>query len=170
MKKIFFSFLIVFTLFSCDDGDITLHSLDFSSQSVQECSDKFIIYKMKNNELILIQLPESTFETAFTNEITGDTPRTVTISSTNIVLYRIYSDDVSSSTICSDLPPATPTVINEWEANGGTIQIETNEILNTDSEVTGYTHNITLLNVNFSGSGDSFSFESYIFGDYKTDI
>ncbi len=170
MKKLILSLMLCFVLLACDDGDITLHSFNFSSQTVQKCSEKEILFKINDNELIAIQLPETVFEDAFANEETEDSPRVYAIGSSNIVVYRLYSNSVSSATLCDELPPATPSVTNEWEASGGSIQIETNKILDDDDTVIGYTHNITLLHVNFSGNDGSFSFESYVFGDYEVDL
>lgn len=166
MKKIASILLVALVLQACDDGDITLQSFDFSSQSVQECTDNNLIFKTKNDELLLIDIPE----TNFLNEETPDgEPRVVTVSSTNQIIYRKYSGTVNSTSICADIPPATPVVSKEWVATGGTILIETNIVYETDGvTINSYTHNIKFVNVNFAGTDDSFSFEEYIFGDYTT--
>lgn len=171
MKKFFGLIIAVILTTSCDDGEITLQSFDFDSQPVQKCSDKNLLFKTKNDELLLISLPEATFNSAFENVETGDTPREININTSNKVLYRKYSGTVSSTTICSDLPPATPTVSKEWNASGGTIVIESNPLYDTDEiTIIGYTHNITFTNISFSNSEESFSFVSYIFGDYETSL
>lgn len=167
MKKVFTIFLTL-VLLSCDDGDITLQSFAFESQTVQKCSDNNLIFKIKDDELLLIDIPES----SFVNTVTPDgEPREITVSSSNKIYYRKYSGNLSSTTICSIIPPASPVVKNEWIATGGKILIETNEVFDTD-EVTliGYTHNISFENVSFSGTNDTFSFTTYIFGDYETDL
>lgn len=174
MRK-FLLLVIVFLGFSsCDDGDIVLKSFDFEDESIQECSgvDSYFLYKIKDNEILIIELPTSVYEANFLNdEATNGTPKVISISSSNQIIYRLYSEDVSSATICSELAPATPIVTKEWTASGGTIQIESIELhenANDPNEVTGYTHNITFKNTNFSNGEESFSFESYIFGDYVT--
>uniref|UniRef100_UPI004049F259 hypothetical protein n=1 Tax=Flavobacterium sp. TaxID=239 RepID=UPI004049F259 len=167
MKKILV-FIVCFLLFSCDDGEVTLQSFDFEEQSIQKCSDNNLIFKIKNDELLLIDIDESNFA----NVVTPDgEPREVIINTLNSVVYRKYTGNLSSSTICSILPPATPVVSKEWKATGGTILIETNELLDTDGiTIIGYTHNITFQNVSFSNSDNTFSFTSYLFGDYETDL
>jgi hypothetical protein len=167
MKKIIVFIVCVF-LFSCDDGDITLQSFNFEGQSVQKCADNNLIFKIKNDELLLIDITESNFA----NVVTPDgEPREVTINSSNAVIYRKYSGNLSSTTICASLPPATPVVSKEWEATGGTILIETNERFDTDgTTLIGYTHNITFVNVSFSNADNTFSFTTYIFGDYETGL
>ena len=171
MKK-FFGLIIAFVLTtSCDDGEITLQSFDFDSQPVQKCVTKPIVLKTKNDELLLISLPEATFNSAFENSETAGTPREVVVNSTNKVIYRKYSGTVSSTAICNDLPPASPTVSKEWNASGGTIVIETNALYENDGvTINGYTHNITFTNISFSSGEESFSFISYIFGNYETGL
>lgn len=175
MKKILILLAVIISLSSCDDGDIVLESFDFDEESIQDCEgvDDHFLYKIKDNEILILALPIDTFDAAFVNEATDDTPRVVSINSSNQIIYRLYSEDVTAASICSDLPPATPTVTNEWEANGGTIQIESTAIPDEDdpSIIVAYTHTITFLNVSFSGDGsDSFSFESYNFGDFETTV
>lgn len=155
-------------LFSCDDGAITLQSFDFEGQSIAKCTDNNLIFKIKNDELLLLNIPESSFE----NVVTPDgEPREVSINSINKVVYRKYSGNLSTSTICSTLPPATPVVNKEWIASGGTILIETNALLDIDNiTVIGYTHNITFQNISFSNTDNTFSFTTYIFGNYETSL
>lgn len=167
MKKIF-ALLLTGIMISCDDGDITLQSFDFESQTIQKCSENNLIFKIKDDELLLIDIPES----SFVNTVTPDgEPREITISSSNQIYYRKYSGNLSSTSICSTIPPANPVVQNEWIATGGTILIETDELYDTDEiTVIGYTHNITFENVSFSGPDNTFSFTTYIFGDYETSL
>lgn len=167
MKKVF-ALLLTVILFSCDDGDVTLQSFAFESQSIQKCADNNLIFKIKNDELLLLDIPES----SFINTVTPDgAPREVLVNSTNKVIYRKYSGNLSSTTICSVLPPASPVVSKEWNATGGKILIETNEVFDTDGvTLIGYTHNILFENVSFSSTDNTFSFTTYIFGDYETDL
>lgn len=168
MKKIFFLLLLSFICSSCDDGEITLESFNFENEDIQECSTNNLIFKTKNDELLLVSLPESVYTTAFANTPTNDIPRSVTIGGENKIIYRKYTATVSNTTVCATIPVSSPTVVKEWNATGGTISIETNEVTDSNNTVTGYTHNITFLNVNFASIDNSFSFVSYIFGDYET--
>ena len=128
----------------------------------------------------IIQMIKSNFEKfgfqpietpSFENSETSGTPREVVVNSTNKVIYRKYSGTVSSTAICNDLPPASPTVSKEWNASGGTIVIETNALYENDGvTINGYTHNITFTNISFSSGEESFSFISYIFGNYETGL
>lgn len=173
MKKLFGLLVCALLLSSCDDGDIVLQSFDFGSAAIQKCSDKEVLFKTNDEELLLVDIPA----VYFPNEVTpAGSPRVVTISSINRVFYRKYNGTVSNSTICSNIPPASPTVSNEWTAaEGGTIQIITTEKTTTDEvtgevTVTGYNHQIKFINIQFVGSDDSFVFEEYLFGTHITSL
>jgi hypothetical protein len=167
MKKVF-ALLTCMLLFSCDDGDLKLESFVFENVTVQKCADNNLIFKIKNDELLLINTPE----TSFANEVTPDgTPREVAIGSTSQIIYRKYSENLTAATICSTIAPASPVVTKEWNASGGKILIETNERFAADGiTLIGYTHNIVFQNVSFTNPENSFSFETYIFEDYETGL
>lgn len=170
MKKYLYA-LITVIFISCDDGDVELQSFDFSNQPIEKCSDNNLLFKTKGDETLLIGLSNDTFNSAFENTETGDTPRLIPISSPNFVLYRKYSENITSATLCSTLAPATPFVIKEWATGGGVIKIETNAIYDTDGiTILRYTHNIVLENVSFINNEESFTLSSYIFGDYETSL
>jgi hypothetical protein len=168
MKKLIVLVASVFMLQACDDGDITLESFNFDTVNIQGCNDNNLIFKINGDEILLINIPAA----SFTNEETPNgSPRIVNISSTNQIIYRIYSGTVTSNNICTTIPPATPVVQDEWNATGGTIEIITDALYAIDGvTITGYTHNIKFVNVNFSGSSNSFSFTEYNFGNYETDL
>lgn len=168
MKKIIVLVASVFLLQSCDDGDITLESFNFNNAIVRKCTDNNFIFKINDDELLLLNIPESSFENV---ETPDGSPRIVEVNSTNQIVYRIYSGTVATTNICSLLPPATPIVKQEWNATGGTLEIITDALYAVDGiTVTGYTHNIKFVNVNFSGNSNSFSFTEYQFGNYETSL
>jgi len=174
MKKIFVIFVLLFSLNSCDDGDFNIESFDFTDATTNSCNSGetgFFIYKINDNESLILQIPE----TSFVNTITPtDQPRIININNTNKVIYRLYTGSLTSSVICTTIPPATPTVSNEWNALSGNIEISTfvnkqvDETTNA-SEITGYTHTIVFRNVNFdTGNGNQQLFTELVFGDYVT--
>lgn len=174
MKKLVGLFVLLFCLNACDDGDFTIESFDFANAATNSCNNGetgFFIYRINDNEALILQIPENSFKT----EITPiDVPRTLPINSTNKVLYRLYNGSLNTNVICNTIPPATPTVSAEWNALSGTIEISTfvnkqvNETTNA-SEITGYTHTIVLRNVNFdTGNGNQQLFTELVFGDYIT--
>jgi hypothetical protein len=174
MKKIVFAFALLFLLSSCDDGGFSIDNFDFSNVNAAACNEntnQFFLHYISGNEVLILQIPSN----AFPNEITQpDQPRIVNISGTNRVLYRIYSDNVTASQICTTIPPATPVVREEWNAVSGIISIQTftnrtNNETTGQSFISGYTHLITLVNANFEkASGEQQLFAELTLGDYTT--
>ena len=153
MKKIFGLAIALMLLAGCDDGDMTFKTFDFTDVDVSRCSDNDdILYKRNGTEVLILDIDT---QTALLNEVTpDDEPRIVYVggSSSNRIIYRNYDGDVQSTTLCSDIPPVNPSVIEEWEGNG-VLEITTDEIRNDDDEITGYTHQITLRSVAFTKEG-----------------
>jgi hypothetical protein len=169
MKKIIAILVLSLVFNSCDDGDLTLESFNFSNQAIQKCSDpnKTFLYKINGEELLVLNT-DATIYTLDPNETNFPYTKTYQVGSTYGIFYRIYDTTASTTTICSTIAPATPIVINEWNATGGTIEVTTSKRFATDgTTLLGYTYSIKLLNVNFANSNNSFSFEEYLLGDYQ---
>lgn len=174
MKKILGILVLLFSLNACDDGDFNIESFDFTDASTNSCNNGetgFFVYKINDNEALILQIPENSFKKVITP---AETPITININSTNKVFYRLYNGSLSTNVICNTIAPATPTVSSEWNALSGIIEIATfvnkqvNETTNA-SEITGYTHTIVLRNVNFdTGNGNQQLFTELAFGDYVT--
>ena len=173
MRKLFLLLTVFFTFNSCDDGDITLESFNFSSQSIQKCPDenKTFLYKINDKELLLLNITATpyTYDSNFTE---FPYSKSYPIDNTSVsIIYRLYNDTATTTTICSVIAPATPVVTNEWNATGGTLDVTTTQLFEADGiTLAGYTHSIKLVNVNFSNGTNSFSFEEYFVGNYQTSI
>ena len=176
--KIFFGLLLLMvSLNGCDDGDLILETIDFDDATTQSCSTNNILYRLNEKEALLLEIEKSVFK----NEPTPiGKPIEITISSTNRVLYRFYNGKVATDNICETIPPATPIVVDQWTATGGTIQIFTTAIKTTNAttnstKITGYNHNIIFKNITFSRANGTqvyeiFSFGNYVIADTKTTI
>jgi len=57
MKKLLLSLCSIALLNSCDDGDLTLETINFDSATAQECSLNNVVYKINGNQLLLIEIP-----------------------------------------------------------------------------------------------------------------
>ena len=171
MKR-FLGLLICLVAFnSCDDGDLILEDINFEDVDTQSCSTNNIIYKLKEKEALLLEIPKS----AFANEPTvPGTPTLIDIdNSTNQVVYRFYNGTIASENICNTIPPALPNVTDQWTASSGKIQIITTTIKSTDAtnnstRITGYNHNITFKNITFDKTNGTQVYETFPFGDYTT--
>lgn len=170
MKKIIVLLASVFIFQSCDDGDLTLETFNFNNETVQECND--LLYVVNDKEIIILNIPASNF----INEATVvGTPRMYTLTSSEQLVYRLYDGSVSSTTICSTIPPATPSTVEEYKAQaGGQIQIITTALpsVNETTKATSitYTHQIKLINVQFSNGDKIINYEEFLFGNYTSQV
>lgn len=171
MKRFLGVLACVFALNSCDDGDLTLETIDFEDATTQSCSTNNIIYKLKEKEALLFEIPKSTF----VNEPTDpNVPTLIDIDNSNYrVVYRFYNGTVTTENICNTIPPAIPTVTDQWTATSGKIQIITTAVKTTNTtenstRISGYNHNIVFKNITFAKTIGTQVYETFPFGDYVT--
>jgi hypothetical protein len=165
MKKVISLLIIAFAINSCDDGNLIQENISFEDVETVESCTNGIIYKLKDQESLLLDVPEETF--------VNEASITTLDISTNRVVYRFYNGTVSTDNICATIPPATPIVTDQWTATKGQIVIttkakkESNTTPNS-TKITGYNHNIVLKNVTFEKSIGFQVYETFLFGDYIT--
>lgn len=170
MKRIVGLLVLVLLLKGCDDGNLFLETINFEDAITQSCSTNNILYKLKEREALLLEIPTN----SFTNEPTViGTPTEITIGGSNRVVYRFYNGTVATNNICETIPPATPSVTDQWTATGGTIQIITTTIKTTNTtdnstRISGYNHNIVFKNITFTKANGTQVYETFPFGDYVT--
>lgn len=176
MKKYTCLLLFALLLNGCDDGDLTVETFDFDDATATSCpanENYELIYKLKDQESLLLQIPKGTLK----NEISGDgVPQEFNINDSSIKLvYRAYDGTITSANICDAIRPVSPNVNNEWFATGGTIVVTTsanyttNET-NNSTRISGYTHNILLKNVTYSKPSGEQRGPEFTFGDYTTSL
>lgn len=141
MKKFAFTWLVAL-LVSCSDGDLQIETIDFDSVAIDNCDnltdDTQLLFKISDAEALILTLQSNVLKNGVLDGSTVTTEST--IPSQSNLIYRIFSDNVSSNYFCDDIPPVTPTVTEEVEAEDGLVTIETT--VNTDS--TAYNHTIRL--------------------------
>lgn len=171
MKRFLGILICAFAFNGCDDGDLTLETINFENAQTQSCSTNDIIYKLKEKEALLLEIPK----TLFVNEPTvPGTPTIIDIDNvTNRVVYRFYNGTVAADNICNTIPPATPIVTDQWTATSGKIEITTTTVTNPGSiagstVITGYNHHIVFKNITFDKGNGTQVYETFIFGDYIT--
>jgi len=170
MKRVLSLLVFVMLLNGCDDGNLVLETINFEDVATQSCSTNNILYKLKEKEALLLEIPKS----SFVNEPTlVGVPTEIPISSSNRVVYRFYNGIVAADNICETIPPATPIVTDQWTATAGTIQIITTPVKTTNATtnsttITGYNHNIVFKNITFAKSSGTQVYETFPFGDYVT--
>ena len=170
MKNLLGLLFVFMLLVSCDDGNVTVQDISFEDVAAANCGQ--IVYKVKNNEILLLKMSDLVL--AFTNDVTlPNQPRIFSIGSSNSVSYRAYNGAASGDNICGSPPATKPDVIEEWKATGGTIEITTtiSRSTNTTTNATtiiGYNHFVVFRNVTFEKPSGSQFYDTFNFGFVKT--
>ncbi len=183
MKRVLGLLVAVILLSSCDDGDLIFEDINFDDVTAKKCDNK--IYKLNDSEAIILKIGESenddSFLSAFPTEPTAiGQPKNIEINNTtNKVVYRLYNGEVADNNICGSIPAAFPTIIEEWEATSGTIQITTTDIAVANSaagfeggtKITGYQNNIIFKNITFQkADGTTQVYDEFPFGVYEKTV
>ena len=113
-----------FVFISCDDGDVISVQLDFDKTLTRcgdETSSSYILYDTRNDpfeSLTLLFPNNSQAEAIFTPEDSGNLV-TIPINGSSVRFnYRTYTADPITY-ICQDIPDASVSVINNYEASSG---------------------------------------------------
>jgi len=176
MKKVLALLLFAFfALSSCEDGEIRVQSFNFGDAQVDACDNRedsdFFLYKVSGNQAMIVVIPKSEL-------INGVSEETFDINgSTYQVIYRLYDGPVSASTMCSAIPPSSPSVKEEWVATGGVIRLVNGaNFLEVEGSTAvlpdGYTHTISFDNITFDTGDGTVTFdddEPLAYGTYKTE-
>ena len=140
---------------SCDDGDLQIETLDFDSANVEFCDDNpveanmtNVLFKLNDTEALILELPSD----AILNEVSvSEIERSVSAAGPAKITYRTFSDKVSKTYFCSEIPLTEPSVVEEIIAEGGSVFITT--VISADS--TKYEHTITLSGISLVTSENS---------------
>lgn len=173
MKRIVGVLMIFLFITACDDGDLTVDVIDFTEVPALKCDNKDLIYKVKDAEMLFIEMPASTFTP---NQTLDAEPTLLPLSNTVKVTYRKYASTTSALNICPTAPDATPNLLEQWNATSGTIAITATAIKTTNATtgfetITGYRYYIVFQNITFQKpSGVDQTYETFIFGNYSTNV
>ncbi len=134
-------FVSLALMFSCSDGDLQIETIDFDTVDPQNCDDLTestqVFFKINSDEALIL-----TLQSGLLNDgVVGDTiTQESEVPNESELLYRIFSDNVTTNYFCDDIPATEPTVVEEIPATDGMVIIET--IANADS--TEFDHTIQL--------------------------
>ena len=138
--------------FSCGDNDLEIETINFDSVSLQFCTAprtnaKNILFKINETESLILELQSGVLNRG----AIGDTVITESsVPGQSQLTYRIFSGNVSKNYFCDDIPTVEPQVLDEVEAQGGMVIIET---MAADS--INFVHNIRLSGISFvTGKGE----------------
>ncbi len=147
MGKYFFLALCVGMLLSCSDGDLQIETIDFDSVTLQYCTapirnTKNIMFKINDDEALILELQSGVLNKG----VIGETITTEsTVPGQSQLTYRIFSDGVTKNYFCDDIPATEPTVVEEIEAQDGTVIVETT----ANEDNTEFVHTIRLGGISF---------------------
>lgn len=159
--KYFWSILVLLVFSACDDGNIEASALTVDPSQLFTCDNTrpFPLYNITQNEVMILNLSQN----LLSEEVTGDTPRTATLNSGQL-LYRSFSDNVNKSFFCADIQPLDPVAQSEFVSTGGVASIDTRANLNEAGDTISFTHTINLLNVNLAQGDKEIRIENLLFG------
>jgi len=135
-------------LYSCDDGDLQIEQVDFGESKIESCpgledpTQTTFFFKIDADEALLLNLAGGLIN----NETSEPGTLASTIPEPSNLIYRFFSDNVTSAYFCDAIPPLTPTVVKENSATAGTISIDTKvDTLTVDTK--DYRHTISIKNL-----------------------
>lgn len=165
MRYFLVLFISVLAVTGCDNGDVIVETFNFENVTIQKCTDANILYKINAQEALILTTPDTNFENTVTPV---NTPRVINITGSTSIKYRKYDGTATTVNICGT---PTLTVLEEWEAIGGTIEITTTQVFGTDgTTVIAYNHNIVFKNITFNTPDKQVVYDSYEFGNYRTNV
>ena len=140
MNRVFLIFIFCF-INSCDDGDLIIEAVDFNDISITFCEstttiNSTLFFKLNSVEALVLELQSGILK----NEVSTDTIKSA-IPGQSQLIYRTFSDNISNNYFCDAVPPITPTVVEEFEGEGGDVFITT---VKSESDSTIYEHKIEL--------------------------
>ncbi|MCW9036388.1 hypothetical protein [Altibacter sp.] len=132
-KIVALGLLMVTCLTSCDDGDVIVTTFNFEDANLQLCGEpgSYVFFKINSSTAESLSLQLSTTETLFLESETID----FNLDASNVVNYRTYSEAITSSYFCSNVPPTSPTVTIEYLATSGVATLITTTLLNDNDSV-----------------------------------
>ncbi len=155
-KKILFLFAITAILIidtSCDNGDVDLPSFQFDD-TVYVCGD-YVLYRQNSSgtEAIILLVPAEYFNPEATTQL----PLTP-----DNCIYRIFDTAFDQNYFCSDIPPASPVVITEWNASPASENYIS--IIPESSGTDAPSYQITLHHLVLENGENQMIFDSFDFG------
>ncbi len=123
MKKII-AFCTFLLLLSCDDGNFNVPEFNFDDD-INSCGD-LLLSKINGTEVLVIEIAEdnSSTDNAFFTTERADETFVLSETGSNTIAYRTFDTAPTTSYFCQNIPPTSPSVVNEWLGTG-TLQVTT---------------------------------------------
>lgn len=136
--------------------DTSKMNFNFTNNFI-DCNN--VLVGKTSTEIVQIQLPED-----FVFPTTNQT-QTINLNSTNLLRYYVFRNPftVEEGSEC-ELP--NEPIKEDWQVNNGSLQIETTVITNGTGTITGYRHNLKLIQAQFKKDDTTFSVTDRNLGNY----
>lgn len=143
--KLRISFLLALAAISCSSGDLQIETVDFESATVQNCgalsTTTELFFKLNDQEALILEL-----ESGLLANEASDGELESAIPGSSQLTYRIFDGSISSAYFCDAVPPATPVVLEEIEAEAGSVLITT---VQDPDDSNRFEHEIRLSGITF---------------------
>lgn len=158
--------LLCLALTSCDDGDLQIETINFDDSDIQYCgstvtTSSTLFFKIVDSEALILTLASGTLK----NEASAGEVE-YPISSSTTLTYRIFSASVTQTYFCDVIPVTEPTVIEEIEAESGSVLITTTAVV--DGENTSYEHTIRLSEITLINNSNNQRITDLSINDFGT--
>ncbi|KKM81885.1 hypothetical protein LCGC14_1325240 [marine sediment metagenome] len=156
---------------ACDDGDLQIEEVDFDASNIETCAgldnptETTFFFKIDQDEALLLNLESGLIQ----NETSQVATLASSIPDASNLIYRFFSDNVTSAYFCDALPPLEPTVIKETTATAGDISVDSR--VDTLTALTkNYSHTITITNLSLvNDQGEQLTdLSTLVYGDFST--
>lgn len=139
---------IVYDIYNFGDyrTEVVNLNFDFSAETTQKCSGNNLIFKYKDNKVLLLDVDPLLFEN---NATLPNTPRVRTIDINNKVVYRVFNGNLNTSFFCSAITPVNPILNEEWIAQNGVSGTSGEIRVETVQVGSSYVHTIKLYKTTF---------------------
>ena len=125
-KSFFLLFIAIFTITSCDDGDIITVDLEFN-KTLTLCGDEnstnYVIYTLKDgaDESLTLLFPVNATNNLIFNPTETPHSGSFNIDNNSVKFnYRTYNGN-PLELICQEIPSSSVDIINDYEAESGTV-------------------------------------------------
>ena len=132
MRLLLLVLCLVFTLNSCDDGDVVVSNFDFADSTLERCDNfefVFFLINSDSNESLAVSFSTNADILSEQGQVE------VTLNGDDQVIYRRFNSQVTSDYFCNPIPPTSPTVIEELVSTTGVITITTDGIEADDDDI-----------------------------------
>ena len=138
-KSIFILLATIFTITSCDDGDIITIEIEFD-ETLSLCGDEnstnYVLYNIKSNpyESLTLLFPVIDAGTIFNPLVNGEETSMTINGSTKKFNYRTYNGDPEGELICQEIPGSSVSIIKDYPAKAGAEAKFTSTFIDDDND------------------------------------